>query len=69
MGTFFQIVEPSLEVWRVKEKFSENPSVNILALFENLIQVGVATSKTTLDIYYNKLGTRVASRVAKRLKT
>ena len=42
---------------------------NILALFNNLVQVRIATSKTILDIYYNKLDTRVASRVAKRLKT
>ena len=46
-----------------------NPGHNIWALFNNLAQVGIATSKTMLDIQYNKLGTRVASRVAERLKT
>ena len=43
---------------------------NILALFNNSAQVRIATSKTILDIYYNKLDTRgVALRVAERLKT
>ena len=45
-----------------------NPDLNILALFNNLAQIRIATSKTILDIKYNKLGTRVASRVAERLK-
>ena len=43
-----------------------NPG-HILALFNNLAQVRIATSKTILDIYHNKLATRVASGVAKRL--
>ena len=46
-----------------------NPGHNILALFNNLAQVRITTSKTILDIKYNKVGTRVASRVAERLKT
>ena len=50
-GYFFQIVESSLAVWRVKEKFSDNPVLNIWAIFKNLVQVQIATSKTTLDIY------------------
>ena len=50
-GYFFQIVESSLLVWRVKEKFSDNPVLNIWAIFKNLVQVQIATSKTTLDIY------------------
>ena len=44
-----------------------NPGHGILALFNNLVQVRVTTSKTILDIQYNKLGTRVASRVVERL--
>ena len=45
-----------------------NPGHNILALFNNLAYVWITTSKTTLDIYHNKLRTWVASRVAERLK-
>ena len=37
--------------------------------FDNLVQVHIGISQTALDIYYNKLGTRVPSRFAKRLKT
>ena len=43
-----------------------NSGHNILALFNNSAQVRIATSKTILDISYNKFGARVASRVAKR---
>ena len=50
-GYFFQIVESSLEVWRVKEKFSDNPVLNIWAIFKNLVLVQIATNKKTLDIY------------------
>ena len=42
----FQIVEPSLKVRRVKEKFSDNLGLYILARFQNLVQVRIATSKT-----------------------
>ena len=38
-----------------------------MALFNNLAQVRIAKSKTIRDIQYNKLGTRFASRIAKRL--
>ena len=51
------------------KKFSDNPGHNVLALFNNLPQIWITTSKTILDIYHNKLGTRVASRVAKLLKS
>ena len=68
-GQFFQIFESSLEVQRVKEKFSNNPGHNILELFNNLVQVQIATSKTKLGLQYNKLGTRVVSRVAESLRT
>ena len=46
----YQIFESSLEVQRVKRKFSDNPGHNILPLFNNLAQVQVATGKTILDI-------------------
>ena len=49
-------------------KSSYNSGNNILALFNNLAQVQIATSKTILDIYHNKLAARVASWVAERLK-
>ena len=54
---------------RAKEKFSDNLTLNILALFKNLVHVQIAQVKTALDTYYNTLGTRVASRVAERVKT
>ena len=40
-----------------------------MAHFNNLAQVWITTSKTILDIYHNKLGTRVASRIAEGTKT
>ena len=45
-----------------------NPGHNILALFNNLAQVCMTTSKAILDIQHNKLGTRAASRVAEHLR-
>ena len=54
---------------RAKGKFSDNPGHNILKLYNVVVQVRFATSNTKLDIQYNKLGIRVASRVAERLKT
>ena len=50
-------------------KQNYNPGLNISALFKNLVQVRIATSKTTLDILYNTLGTQVAPWFAKQLKT
>ena len=44
-----------------------NPGHNILELYNVLVKVRFATSKTKHDIYYNKPGIRVASRVAERL--
>ena len=49
--------------------WTHNPGHNILALFNNLADILIPTSKTILDIQYSKRGIRVASRVAKRLKT
>ena len=55
--------------WDMIENFDIcSPGHNILARFNNLAQVRIATSKTILDMQYNKLGTRVASR-AELLKT
>ena len=50
-------------------KFSDNPGHNILALFNNLAQVWITTSKTILDILHNKLDTQVFPRVVERIKT
>ena len=66
---FFQIYESSLKLQRAKTKFSGNPDHNILELYNILVQVRFNTSKTELDIQYSKLGKRVGSRVAERLKT
>ena len=60
---FFQKYESSLEVYKAKIKFSENPYQNVLELYSVLVQVQFATSKTKLDIYYNKLSIQVALRV------
>ena len=54
---------------RAKEIFPDNPGHNIMKLHNVLALFQFATSKTKLDIYYNKSGIRVASRVAKRPKT
>ena len=48
---------------------SNNPGHNILELYNILLQIRFTTSKTKFDIQYRKLGIRVASRVAERLKT
>ena len=46
-----------------------NPGHNISKLYNILVKIRFTTSKTKLDIYYSKLGTRGASRVAEQLKT
>ena len=46
-----------------------NPGHTILELYSVIFQVLLATSKTKLDIFYNKLGARVPSRVSERHKT
>ena len=50
-----------------------NPGRNTQVLYNVLVQVGVVTSKKissiSIIIQYSKLGIRVASRVAERLKT
>ena len=68
MSTFAEF-QSLLEAQRTTEKFSDNPGHNILELYNVLVQIRVATSKMKIDIWYNKLGTRVASRVTKQLKT
>ena len=45
------------------------PGHNILELHILLLQVRLATSKTKFDIWYHKIGIRIASRVAERCKT
>ena len=46
-----------------------NHDHNILELYNVLIQTRLTTIKTKRNIQYIKLGIRVASRVAERLKT
>ena len=46
-----------------------NPGHNTLKLYNILVQIRFTTSNMKLDIYYSKLGIRVSSRVAERLKT
>ena len=50
------------------ERTYHNPGQNILKILDVLRQSRFATCKTKLDIYYNKPGIRVTSRVAERLK-
>ena len=49
--------------------YKYSPDHNILEFYSVLVQVRLTASKTNLDIWYNKLGKRIASRVTKRLKT
>ena len=42
---------------------------NMLELYKVLVQIRSIASKTKCDIYYSKLGVRVVSKVAERLKT
>ena len=46
-----------------------NPSHNILVIYNVLELVQFITRRKKLDIFYNKLGIRIASRVALWLKT
>ena len=48
---------------------SYNLGHNILELYNVLVQIQLTTSKAKRDISYTKLGNRVTSRVAERLKT
>ena len=47
-------------------KVDYNPGHNVLALFNNSAHVRITTSKTILDIDYNKFGTRVAEQLKVR---
>ena len=47
-------------------KLSYNLDHNILELYIVLVQIQLTTSKTKRDIYYTKLGIRVALRDAER---
>ena len=49
--------------------FVYNSGHNILELSIVLVYVRVSTNKAKLDIQYDKIGIRVASQVAERLKT
>ena len=62
---------PSKKKYPSPQRFqgSYNPGHNVLELYNILVQIRFTTSKRKLDIQYSKLGIRVASRVAERLKT
>ena len=49
-----------MEVPTAESKFSENPGHNILEPYNMLLQIRFTTSKSKLDIWYKKLGMRVA---------
>ena len=66
---FFQKFELSFEGQKAKRKFSDIPCHNIFELYSVLVQARFATSKTKLDIQYNKLGIRVAARLVEQLST
>ena len=57
------------EIKLSKRRFSDNLGHNILELYNVLMRIRLTTSKMKRDIQYSKLGIRVASRVAERLKT
>ena len=65
---FLQKFESSLEVWGAKRKFSDNLGYNNLALYNVLMHTRLTTSKTKRDIWYRKLGIRVASPAAEDLR-
>ena len=68
-GVFFVGVESVffLELCAFSCKY--NPGHNILELCNVLVQAWFAACKVELDIWYNKLGVRIASRVAERIMT
>ena len=68
MSTFFRNLNHHWKCREQKGNFLENPGHNILKLSSVLVQDRLATSKAILDIWYNKLGIRVLSRVAEQLK-
>ena len=53
----------------MKQKFSDNLGENIQRLFHFFAQFFFITSAMELDYYHQKVNVRVASGVAKRLKT
>ena len=58
-----------LEVWGAIEKFSDNPGQKILELYNVLAQIRFPTSKTKIDIEFNKPGIQVALRNSVQQKT
>ena len=56
-------------MYRAKTKFLDKSSHNILELYSMLVRMRLTTSKRKLDIYYSKLGIRVASGFVEQLKT
>ena len=66
---FYANIIISSKTSSAKTQLTYNHGHNILELFNVLIQTRLTTSKSKCDIEYSKLGIRVASRVAERLKT
>ena len=59
-----------LSFWRhFLSRKNYSPGHNILELYNILVHIRFPTSKVKLDIRYSKIGIRVASRLAERLKT
>ena len=54
---------------KITSEYTYNLGHNILELCNALVQIRLTTSKTQHDIWYSKVGIRVASRVAEWLKT
>ena len=57
------------DILKITSEYTYNLGHNILELCNALVQIRLTTSKTQHDIWCSKVGIRVASRVAKWLKT
>ena len=57
------------DILKITSEYTYNLGHNILELCNALVQIRLTTSKTQHDIWYSKVGIRVASRVAEWLKT
>ena len=68
-GDFQIFISVPIRLFRAKEKLWDDLDHDILELYNTLVQVRFATSKTELDIQDSKLYIQVVSRVAKRLQT
>ena len=69
MSTFSRNFHHHWKCREQKENFQTILVIIFLELYNILVQIRFITSKTKLDIQQSKLGIRVASRAAERLKT